>query len=113
MASRFTASGVSFVNASGNAICYESPSYPNPSGCSIVLSCLVSNTAGDYAPVVTTSVFTDTSLTSVVAANIPLPSGASLELIPNKLILLSGQSLQTTVNPSGSIFVTTSVLEQF
>lgn len=113
MASRFTASGVSFVNASGNSVCYRAPDYTNPSGCSIVLSCLVSNTAGNLAPVFTSSVTFNNSVSSVLAANIPLPSGASVEIIPNKVVLLSGQSIQTTVNPSGSVFVTTSVLEQF
>jgi hypothetical protein len=112
MPSKFTASGVSLVNTSGTVVAYQSPNYNNPSGCSIVISALVGNgTPGDV--ITTLNVQQGTGFVSHIIRGVVVPSGASLETIPNKVILTSGQSLNMTAAISGSITSTISVLEIF
>lgn len=111
MASKFTASGVSFVNSSGTSICYQAPSFTNPSGCAIVLSHLFTTEGFSANPRVRTDIFQSSTVVASVINDVTIPSGASLETISNKVVLTSGQSLRTSVFPSGTVRVQTSVLE--
>lgn len=110
MATKFTASGTLFVNSSGTSVIYKAPDFSNPSGCSIVLSSLVSNKNLENIRV-TESIKNGSTLISIPIDNIVVASGSSLETVPNKLVLLSGQTLESTFTASGSLSTTVSVLE--
>ena len=110
MASKFTASGVSLVNTSGTVTAYRAPDFTNASGCVVVLSSLIGNAYdGDF--LATLDIRQGASYVSTIIDQVVIPSGASLETIPNKIVLLSGQSLNLTASVSGKISTTTSVLE--
>ena len=112
MPSKFTASGVSLVNGSGTFVAYQSPNFTNPSGCAIILSALLGNgSAGD----ITSSLIIQQGASSVsnIIDGVVVPSGASLETIPNKVVLTSGQSVNITASASGDLTSTVSVLEIF
>lgn len=110
MASKFTASGVSLVNTSGTVTAYQAPDFTNASGCAIILSSLIGNGYdGDFQA--TLDIRQGNTYVSTVIDQLVVPSGASLETIPNKVVLLSGQSISFTANVSGKISTTTSVLE--
>jgi hypothetical protein len=111
MASKFTASGVSFVNGSGTFVCYQAPNFTNPSGCAIILSHLFTTDGYEITPRVRTDIYQGSSVVASIINDVVIPSGASLETVSNKVVLTSGQSLQTSVEPSGSVRVQTSVLE--
>lgn len=110
MASKFTASGVRLVNTSGTITAYQAPNFTSTSGCAIILSSLVANAyGGDFKA--TLDIRQGTNYISTIIDQVVIPSGASLETIPNKIVLLSGQSLNLTASVSGKISNTTSVLE--
>jgi len=111
MASKFTASGVSFVNGSGTFVCYQAPNFTNPSGCSIILSHLFTTDGYSANPRVRTDIYQSSTIVASIINDVVIPSGASLETIANKVVLTSGQSLQTSVFPSGTVRVQTSALE--
>ena len=79
---------------------------------SIVLSVLVANIDGTNAADVTVQK-TDSSDTdqSYIAWTIPVPADSALELIPNKLVLKSGEKLRGLASAAGDLDVTISVLE--
>ena len=110
MASKFTASGVSLVNTSGTITAYQAPNFTNASGSAIILSSLIGNAYdGDF--LATLDIRQGSTYISTIIDQVIIPSGASLETIPNKIVLLSGQSIALTANISGKISTTTSVLE--
>jgi hypothetical protein len=53
------------------------------------------------------------SSVSNIIDGVVVPSGASLEAIPNKVVLTSGQSINITASTSGDLTSTVSVLEIF
>ncbi len=111
MASKFTSSGVSFTNSSGHLVSYQAPNFTNPSGTVIVLSCLASNAFANTNVQLISSINQGSTEVSKIVNNIVIPSGSALELIPNKLVLTSGQSIRSTIYPSGNASTTVSVLE--
>lgn len=109
MAETFSNSGVKLTTTSATDI-YQAPT--SSGARAIVLSSLAANVTG------TTSVnysvdLTDSANTVVatMAKTISIPSGATLELIPNKVVLTSGQKLRATAGTANGINVVTSVLE--
>lgn len=78
----------------------------------IVLSCLVSNVDGVNAAGISMDI-TNSSNTKIaaVAFTISVPADASLELIPNKLVLKQGEKLRATASAASDLEVTVSALE--
>lgn len=78
----------------------------------VVLSALAANVDGSAAAEV--SLFVTNSANTVVstlASTITLPQDASLEFIPNKLVLENGQKLRAQASAANDIDFTVSVLE--
>jgi hypothetical protein len=113
VASKFTSSGVSFINTSGALTTYQAPHFTNPSGAVVVLSSLCSNTSPSSNLEITSQIYQGSTLVSTIAHRVVVPSGSSLELIPNKVILASGQRVSSVILPSGTNSLTTSVMELY
>lgn len=79
---------------------------------SIVLSVLVANIDGTNSADVTIQK-TDSVNTSqsYIAYTIPVIADSSLEVIPNKLVLMSGEKLRGQASAASDLDVTVSVLE--
>ncbi len=92
----------------------ETDAYSCPSGAqAVVLSCLVANVDGTNSDDITAKI-TNSSNTeqSRIASTITVPADASLELIPNKLVLEAGEKLRLTgAAASGRLSATVSILE--
>lgn len=90
---------------------YQAPNAAD-SNRAIVLSCLIANVDGvspaDITVAVTSS--TDTQIARI-ANTISVPADASLELIPNKLVLKRGEKLRATAGVANDLEVTVSALE--
>ena len=90
--------------------------YPAPTGAatarSIVLSCLVANVDGSSAAEITIAL-TDGSdaVLSTLASTIAVPADASIEIIPNKVVMKQSQKLRATAGAANDIEVTVSALE--
>lgn len=90
--------------------------YQAPTGAAtdraIVLSCLVANVDGT-SNVDITITLTDGSdaVQSTLASTIAVPADASLEVIPNKVIMKQSQKLRATASAANDVEVTVSVLE--
>ena len=98
------------LNSTVNTTVYQTP---NSSGNkAIILSCLVANVDGSSADPITIYI-TDNSnnLQSYLAYTIAVPPDASIELIPNKVVLTQGQRLRATAGTANDLDVTVSVLE--
>jgi len=78
----------------------------------IVLSCLVANVDGS-SPVEITIALTDGSNTvlSTLASTIIVPADASIEIIPNKVVMKQSQKLRATANVANDAEITVSALE--
>lgn len=78
----------------------------------IVLSCLVANVDGVNNASITLEI-TDSSNTAIarIANTISVPADASIELIPNKLVLKQGEKLRATASTGNDLEVTVSALE--
>lgn len=78
----------------------------------IVLSCLVANVDGS-SPVEITIALTDGSNTvlSTLASTIVVPADASIEIIPNKVVMKQSQKLRATANVANDVEITVSALE--
>ena len=78
----------------------------------IVLSCLVANVNGTAGTDVTLTI-TDSANTvlSRIANTITVPADATLEAIPNKLVLKQGEKIRATALNSSYLDVTVSALE--
>jgi len=78
----------------------------------IVLSCLVANVDGS-SPVEITIALTDGSNTvlSTLASTIIVPADASIEIIPNKVVMKQSQKLRATANVANDVEITVSALE--
>ena len=90
--------------------------YQAPTGAAadraIVLSCLVANVDGSSSVEITIAL-TDGSNTvlSTLASTIAVPPDASIEIIPNKVVMKQSQKLRATATAANDIDVTVSVLE--
>tara|TARA_B100001142_G_scaffold94819_2_gene96622 strand:+ start:1531 stop:1869 length:339 start_codon:yes stop_codon:yes gene_type:complete len=90
--------------------------YQAPTGAatdrSIVLSCLVANVDGSSAAEITIAL-TDGSdaVLSTLASTIAVPADASIEIIPNKVVMKQSQKLRATAGAANDIEVTVSALE--
>lgn len=78
---------------------------------SVVLSCIIANT--DSASRTVTVTISDSSNSSIarIANTIAIPANASLELIPNKLVLKQGEKIRATAGTAATLEVTVSALE--
>ena len=78
----------------------------------IVLSCLVANVDGTSAAEITIAL-TDSSdaVLSTLASTIAVPADASIEIIPNKVVMKQSQKLRATAGAANDIEVTVSALE--
>lgn len=92
----------------------ETDAYQCPSATTaVVLSCLVANVDGTNSDDITAKI-TNSSNTeqSRIASTITVPADASLELIPNKLVLEANEKLRLTgAAASGRLSATISILE--
>ena len=90
--------------------------YQAPTGAAtdraIVLSCMVANVDGTVAAEITITL-TDGSdaVLSTLASTIAVPADASIELIPNKVVMKQSQKLRATAGAANDIEVTVSALE--
>lgn len=78
----------------------------------IVLSCLVANVDGNVAAEITITL-TDGSdaVLSTLASTIAVPADASIEIIPNKVVMKQSQKLRATAVVANDLEVTVSALE--
>lgn len=78
----------------------------------IVLSCLVANVDGTSSADITMTITSaGNTATTKIANTIPVPADTTLELIPNKLILQTGQKLRATASAANDLDITVSILE--
>jgi hypothetical protein len=109
MPETFTNSGVQ-LTTTGITDIYQAPT--SSGARAVVISSLAANVTGtvsvQYSVDLTNS---SNTLVATVAKNISVPAGATLELIPNKIVLTSGQKLRATAGAASGINVVTSVLE--
>ncbi len=78
----------------------------------IVLSCLVANVDGSSGAEITIAL-TDGSNTvlSTLASTIAVPPDASIEIIPNKVVMKQSQKLRATAGAANDVEITVSALE--
>jgi hypothetical protein len=109
MAEAFSNSGVK-LTTTGYTDLYQAPASAGAKA--VVLSSLAANASG-IASVTYSVDLTDSANTVVatIAKNIAVPANATLELIPNKVVLTSGQKLRGAAGTASGINVVTSVLE--
>ena len=90
---------------------YQAPT-ANAADRAIVMSCLVANVDGISAASVTIDI-TDSSNVAIakIANTVTVPADASVEFIPNKLVLKQGEKLRATASAGGDLEVTVSSLE--
>jgi hypothetical protein len=109
MPEAFTNSGVR-LTTTGVTTIYQAPTAANSRA--VVLSSLAANASGvssvNYSVDLTDSADT---VVATIAKTIAVPANATLELIPNKVVLSSGQKLRATSSVASGIHVVTSVLE--
>lgn len=78
----------------------------------IVLSCLIANVDGVVPADITVGITSSNdTLIARIANTISVPADASLELIPNKLVLKRGEKLRATASAANDLEVTVSALE--
>ena len=106
-----------FNNASVNLTTTNATDlYQAPTGAAtdraIVLSCMVANVDGTVAAEITITL-TDGSdaVLSTLASTIAVPADASIEIIPNKVVMKQSQKLRATAGAANDIEVTVSALE--
>ena len=78
----------------------------------IVLSCLVANVDGSSGAEITIAL-TDGSnnVLSTLASTIAVPADASIEIIPNKVVMKQSQKLRATASAANDLELTVSALE--
>lgn len=110
MAENFNRAGV-LLGTTQAVDVYSAPSTPTTAR-AIVLSCLVANINGELPSNITISIVNSSNvLQSRIASTITVPPDSSLEVIVNKLVLLSGEKLQATASDAGRLEITVSALE--
>ena len=90
---------------------YQAPNIANTDR-AIVLSCLVANVNGTANTAVTLTLTdsADAALSRIVST-VVVPADATLEVIPNKLVLKRGEKLRATAQNASYLEVTVSALE--
>jgi hypothetical protein len=109
MPETFSNSGVQ-LTTTGITDVYQAPT--SSGARAVVLSSLAANATGTVAVNYSLNL-TDSgnTLIAVIAKDIAVPANATLEVIPNKVVLTSGQKLRATSSAASGIHVVTSVLE--
>lgn len=78
----------------------------------VVISCLVANVDGTNSADITMTIANSSNTAiSRIANTINVPADASIELIPNKLVLMQGEKLRATASAASRLEVTVSALE--
>ncbi len=110
MAETFNRASVALSTSSITDI-YQAPNIASTDR-AIVLSCLVANVNGSAASDVTLTI-TDSANTVIsrIASTITVPADATLEAIPNKLVLKRGEKIRATALNAGYLEITVSALE--
>lgn len=110
MAESFNRASVALTSTSATDV-YQCPT-SNAANRSIVLSCLVANVDASSTSTVTITI-ADSSNTTIarLGSSLVVPSGASLEVIANKLVLKQGEKLRATAGNANRLEVTVSALE--
>jgi hypothetical protein len=110
MAETFNRASVA-LTTTGITDIYQGPNIANTDR-AIVLSCLVANVNATAATDITLTV-TDAANNAIarIASTIAVPADATLEAIPNKLILKQGEKLRATATNAGYLEITVSALE--
>lgn len=110
MAETFNNASVKLTTTSATDV-YQAPTGDSADR-AIVLSCLVANVDGTNSATITITL-TDGSNTvqSTLASTISVPADASIELIPNKLVLTQSQKVRATASAANDLEVTLSALE--
>lgn len=110
MAEVFNRNSVSLTTTNVTDV-YQAPNAANTDR-AIVLSCMVANKKTGGAVNVTLNV-TDSANTVLSAwcAAVPVPASASLEAVPNKLVLKRGEKLRAIAGEANQLEVTISALE--
>lgn len=90
---------------------YQAPDVANTDR-AIVLSCLVANVDG-VTPADVTVTVTDSANAAIakIANTVSVPPDATLECIPNKLVLKRGEKIRATASVASDLEVTVSALE--
>ena len=101
MATFYSSSYRSVDTAAASAVTSTSDS-------TIILSLLVANKAGTSACDVTASLNNNGTIKSYLGYTIPVPADSNVDLIANKLILPSGNSIAFSASTSGQLDVTVS-----
>lgn len=110
MAETFNRASVALTTTSITDV-YQAPNVATADR-AIVLSCLVANVDGVNNASVTIDITDSTNAAIAKIANtINVPADASVEFIPNKLVLKCGEKLRATANAGGDLEVTVSALE--
>ena len=103
-----------FQRSSVDVTSTEQDAYVCPAATTaVVLSCLIANVDGTNSDDITAQITNSSnSPQSRIASTITVPADASLELIPNKLVLEGGEKLRLTgAATSGRLSATVSILE--
>lgn len=110
MAETFNRASVALSTTSITDV-YQAPT-ANATDRAIVLSCLVANVDGINNASITLDI-TNSGNTGIakIANTITVPADASIECIPNKLVLKQGEKIRATASAGGDLEVTVSVLE--
>jgi hypothetical protein len=110
MAETFNRASVALATATITDV-YQAPNTANTDR-AIVLSCLVANVNG-FANTAVTIDITDSANTAVakIVSTVVVPADATLEVIPNKLVLKRGEKLRATAQNASHLDVTVSALE--
>lgn len=78
----------------------------------IVLSILVANVNGTTsADITVTKANSANTVQSQLAFTIPVPADTSLEIVPNKIVLLAGEKIRVQASAANYLHVTLSALE--
>jgi hypothetical protein len=110
MAETFNRASVALTTTSITDV-YQAPNVADTDR-AIVLSCLVANVDGTNAADITITITNSANtVVSRIANTIGVPADASLEVIPNKLVLKRGEKLRATASVASRLEVTISALE--
>jgi hypothetical protein len=78
----------------------------------IVLSCLVANVDGSAAAEITITLTNGSNtVLSTLASTMAVPPDASIEIIPNKVVMKANQKLRATASAANDLEITVSALE--
>ena len=109
MAETFNNSSTKLSSTSDTTV-YQAPFAAGDSV--VVLSCLVANVDGSSPATISVWISNSSNVEqSYLAKTIAVPADASIELIPNKVVLTENQRLRAKAGTANDLHVTVSVLE--